>query len=511
MKNYCPSSNHVSVGLQRSSEGIKAKEIFDLKQEILELSSNNPTRPAKIGTMLLGIRNGKLYRKAGFSTFIDFIKKEMPFSRRTAYNYMDLAAILGADDFIQNQGIMPSKLIAALPLLKSVRSLHRQSELKAIFLTAARDRTAREVNYLAQRISIQQQSVNPPIAASENTVEVSTDEVTINGEKAFTIHISESTIRRKFAGLIRSLSKSPLKEFKETVKDKRYEEALIILPEVPDFVIDKVTAKESFEIRGKSETDSWRKKGYEIKHQGRDRYVAIRKLRKRDIYDIPTVSLSIQILLSGHEALVREYLEKVTATKSAMSFLLYKFIMELQKTRTLCMADSDIIALLVRHDARFTVPVVRSDSIFTWAILKEYWDVVRYALNSMSNFDFLSSNDYRRRFGKFNKDIGIEYWPFESLYDYAMAAAPPDIVLSMIKKGFEINEISNETLQYFPRETCQTISNYIQNRIEIIRKEMSAISDEDGRDAIFQRSRMGFKISALEDKIQLLRRNRGVG
>ena len=91
------------------------------------------------------------------------------------------------------------------------------------------------------------------------------------------------------------------------------------------------------------------------------------------------------------------------------------------------------------------------------------------------------------------------------------APADPDIALSMIKKGFEISEISNGALYYLPRETCQAISNYIQNRIEIIRKEMIDKTYENGRDAIYQESRSQQEIRRLEEKLELLKRNRGVG
>ena len=148
---------------------------------------------------------------------------------------------------------------------------------------------------------------------------------------------------------------------------------MTILPEVADFTIDRVTPREQFEVRGKNKANLWKKKGYEVKHQGRDKYISIKKLGKRDIFDMGIVRLSIQILLSGHERLVGEYLKKVLATESAMSYLLYRFILELRKAHARCMAYGSIIKFLLNHGARFTIPVVvKSYSIFTWALLKEY-------------------------------------------------------------------------------------------------------------------------------------------
>ena len=220
---------------------------------------------------------------------------------------------------------------------------------------------------------------------------------------------------------------------------------------------------------------------------------------------MPTVDLSIRVLFSGHIDLIAEYLKKVTATKSAMSFLLYKFIIEIRKTQIAYMAYDNAIERLVSRGARFTTKVVRSDSIFTWALIHSYWDIAGYALSKITKEEFLSSDDVKPRFGKFEFEAGIQYWPFETLYEYALTAAPADFVVSMIEKGFRVKEVSQGALTWLRGDKREAVVKYFEREIEEIDKEMKEDTSDGGREAAFRRGRADFKLTQLKEKLGALR------
>ena len=420
---------------------------------------------------------------------------------------MDLARIFGGEGLADDRGIKLSKLIATLPLLKSIQSPERLSELKALFLSFARRKTLQEMKDLVQTISGGQKNIDAPPEKIGDNVKVTGNVVTINGEKAFTIYVSDGRVRRKFDEFLSSLRMSAVQEFKNAVKEKRVEAALEVLSVVPEYVIDKVTPEMYFEVIGKKNAEMHRQKGFDVVHRGRDRYIAKKREMKRDIYDMTAIRLSVQVLNCGSVRLVEEYLKKVIATKPAMSYLLYRFILGMQKAGIRCKANDDIITLLLNHGASFTIPVVKLHCIFSWAVLEKRWDVVRYSLRRIAEDEFVSANDYKRRSGEFDRNIGIVNGTFESLYDYALVDAPPDIAISMIEKGFGLDSISAETFPLLPRETMRAITELIETRIGLLRKKRIDNVAVEGRESSFQAGQARFELKRLEEKLDLLKRN----
>jgi len=103
---------------------------------------------------LLLIRDNKFYQQDNYKSFSEFIDKELTIKRTTAYNYIDLINYFGVQIFEQ-KNIEPSKLIYALPLLKSdnVDKL-KKDEIKADFITNLTSSSAKQMKTKADNYKI---------------------------------------------------------------------------------------------------------------------------------------------------------------------------------------------------------------------------------------------------------------------------------------------------------------------------------------------------------------------
>lgn len=99
-----------------------------------------------LAVRLKKIRDNELYKEDGYSDFKSFIDSELPIKRATAYNYIDLVTVFGVQTFGHVQE--PSKLIPALPLLRSAQSNSNipAAKIKKDIIEQSQTMSARELN-----------------------------------------------------------------------------------------------------------------------------------------------------------------------------------------------------------------------------------------------------------------------------------------------------------------------------------------------------------------------------
>jgi len=103
---------------------------------------------------LMKIRDEKLYEQGGYTDFRNFIDSELTIQRSTVYNYIDLINYFGVQTFGHDQNLEPSKLIPALPLLKSENSEIPKEEIKERFIADSKLHSAREMKKEADELKV---------------------------------------------------------------------------------------------------------------------------------------------------------------------------------------------------------------------------------------------------------------------------------------------------------------------------------------------------------------------
>jgi len=101
---------------------------------------------ASLAVRLKKIRDEELYREDKYSNFKSFVDCELSINRTTAYNYIDLVTYFDVQTF--EHVSEPSKLIPALPLLKSA-SINKDipvSKIKKDIVKQSQTMSARELN-----------------------------------------------------------------------------------------------------------------------------------------------------------------------------------------------------------------------------------------------------------------------------------------------------------------------------------------------------------------------------
>jgi hypothetical protein len=117
-----------------------------LKNEAKFLSDITQYSFASLAVRLKKIRDNELYKEDNYSDFKSFIDKELSINRTTAYNYIDLVTIFGVQTF--EHVTEPSKLISALPLLKSANTNKDIpfAKIKKDIIKQSQTMSARELN-----------------------------------------------------------------------------------------------------------------------------------------------------------------------------------------------------------------------------------------------------------------------------------------------------------------------------------------------------------------------------
>lgn len=102
---------------------------------------------------LLKIRNNELYKNDGYLDFKDFIVSELNIERSTVYKYIDLVSFFGVETF-QHEEIEHTKLLPAIPLLKSENQEIPKLEIKELFIKESKYKSARELQNEAKDLKI---------------------------------------------------------------------------------------------------------------------------------------------------------------------------------------------------------------------------------------------------------------------------------------------------------------------------------------------------------------------
>jgi len=103
---------------------------------------------------LLKIRDGALYRKDGYTDFKSFIENEMNVSRRTVYNYIEIVEYFGAQLVARAGNLEYSKLLPAIPLLKSDIADIPKEEIRDKFIRDMNEKSKYEVLEEARRLKM---------------------------------------------------------------------------------------------------------------------------------------------------------------------------------------------------------------------------------------------------------------------------------------------------------------------------------------------------------------------
>jgi len=103
---------------------------------------------------LMKIRDEKLYEQGGYNDFRNFIDNELTIQRSTVYNYIDLINYFGVQTFGHDQNLEPSKLIPAIPLLKSENVDIPKEEIRERFITDSKLHSAREMKKEADELKV---------------------------------------------------------------------------------------------------------------------------------------------------------------------------------------------------------------------------------------------------------------------------------------------------------------------------------------------------------------------
>jgi hypothetical protein len=122
-----------------------SRDYETLKKEVKFLAALTRYSFLHMASRLITIRDNKLYRKDGYATFKDFIEREIPLSRSTVYNYIDIVTFFGVHQVGQTFDIEYSKLLPALPLLKANNDKIPKEAIKKQFLEGAETKTKSEL------------------------------------------------------------------------------------------------------------------------------------------------------------------------------------------------------------------------------------------------------------------------------------------------------------------------------------------------------------------------------
>jgi|GEM_PF-817000 len=120
-----------------------------------------------LAVRLKKIRDHELYREDNYSNFKSFVDCELSINRATAYNYIDLVTVFGVQTF--GHVMEPSKLIPALPLLKSAATNKDipLAEIKDEIVKQSQTMSARELNAHIKDLKVEYGLIKPSEPVSE--------------------------------------------------------------------------------------------------------------------------------------------------------------------------------------------------------------------------------------------------------------------------------------------------------------------------------------------------------
>ncbi len=156
-----------------------------LKMEVKQLANLTGISLLCMAQRLLIIRDKKLYQKDNYPNFKTFIENELRITKRTVYTYMDLILHFGVKTFSLHPDIEHSKLIPAIPLLKSKINSIPKEEIRKKYIELSKHKSARELKKIANEDKKKYQliKVSDKFSKNEEAIIMKDECVYINKKK----------------------------------------------------------------------------------------------------------------------------------------------------------------------------------------------------------------------------------------------------------------------------------------------------------------------------------------
>jgi len=103
---------------------------------------------------LMKIRDNDLYKADNYPDFKTFIEKELNIAQRTVYHYINICECFGLPTLAIEDDLEYTKLLPAIPILKSVNKDIPKDIIKKQFISDARSKSARELQKNANELKI---------------------------------------------------------------------------------------------------------------------------------------------------------------------------------------------------------------------------------------------------------------------------------------------------------------------------------------------------------------------
>ena len=134
------------------------RDYATLKREVKFLAALSRYSFLHMAKRLIVIRDNRLYTRDGYRAFKDFIENEIPLSRSTVYNYIDIVTFFGVQPVGQTVRFEYSKLLPLLPILKASDDRIPKEQIKRRFVEAAETKSkselAREARWYKQKYGL---------------------------------------------------------------------------------------------------------------------------------------------------------------------------------------------------------------------------------------------------------------------------------------------------------------------------------------------------------------------
>jgi hypothetical protein len=124
-----------------------------LKNEAKFLSGMATYSLVLMSYRLIKIRDEQLYKNDGYSNFKQFVENELPISRTTVYEYIDIVKFFGVRPG-GHEHIEYTKLRAAMPLLKAKNEDIPKDEIKTEFVENLAKKSKREYYDRAKELKL---------------------------------------------------------------------------------------------------------------------------------------------------------------------------------------------------------------------------------------------------------------------------------------------------------------------------------------------------------------------
>jgi hypothetical protein len=435
---------------------IKRNDITAYEDELMKEIQNKPSNSVRIGEILTTIRNEKLYKMDGYRSFRDYVAIKLPFSIRTAYNYIEIADFFGNGFHPITPEIPYSRLVEVLPILRMRPQSTDLDELRFITLGLAKESSVREIRRLAKELKANGKEENNntrrKTLSTIMNINSSEDDGTYIVEKL----VNDPAMYEIMVLMLKEREELMLRVFRKEIRSQNYRAALGALRRIHSISLLKPFNQDKRVVTGKLKATIIKELGYEVRHNGRNKYAAVKKRTKHRTFNQSRIDLSLNVLMSNEEKLIRVYLEQINneSHEEVMSYLLYRYLLTLKKKDLDHNEYFAVIKLLVEQGAELRYKVTKRRSIFAWAIVSRNWNLVECLIGLMSDELLRELNSEGITTEQFNGNGLVS--SRESLLSYVREIAPENIVSRFIQSGCGELETELDLLNIEPERPEET-------------------------------------------------------